>query len=609
MKKITITDKSAGNYSSSCHRNLLNPVFRKGITSVLFALALVCFAWLPGCRKVDRYDNEKPPAAVSVQELNTVNSHGSGDKPVILFVPGYTGALGDHDYIVRKEDYYVYQKAFFRSHGRTVFDMNDEPGFNSDHAFIKCNATAIANKIRNLKNAGQRVTIISHSKGGQEVLHALIEAENESALFYNSGITTPLGELKNKDLWPTVAGWVSLTSNFFESKFRISGASNTGCVGNEPARYGDPIPRRNKCQDADNGAFMYSNFEIREFKFNDEPLIVTRQRYMNDHRTAINKLMQCVTTLCAYATYIPSISLLGNGDNNGGLLGRSNQWHRNNANNVKMDGANDGLVPARAARLPGARFIVHLADDGNTRFCGVDHLAPAILPTMPGMRFWTIETQIIRTNSFVERVEAATISPPTANAGQDQAVNCSNAQSNNVTLNGSGSSGAIENYKWFENGQLIASGVRPSVSLSQGVHAITLNVSNSCGSTDTDNVIITVNNVYAPGISFVIDPIVLWPPNNQMRLVARDVSAYGFCNESYTLLVTVSSNEQSPGNNEPDWQVIQTANGSYEVWVRAKRNGNGNGRIYTITATATGSSGHSVSETGTVTVPHDQGNL
>ena len=86
---------------------------------------------------------------------------------------------------------------------------------------------------------------------------------------------------------------------------------------------------------------------------------------------------------------------------------------------------------------------------------------------------------------------------PTADAGPDQTITDSdNTGSELVTLDGSGSSdpdGTIESYVWTENDVEIATGVSPQVSLSVGVHTITLTVTDDDGATDTDEVVITVS--------------------------------------------------------------------------------------------------------------------
>lgn len=85
--------------------------------------------------------------------------------------------------------------------------------------------------------------------------------------------------------------------------------------------------------------------------------------------------------------------------------------------------------------------------------------------------------------------------PPLADAGQDQA-----SETTSVTLDGSGSSDPDENlliYSWSENGNVIATGVNPTITLGDGSHTITLTVSDGELS-DTDQVTVDVVTNVAP---------------------------------------------------------------------------------------------------------------
>lgn len=62
-----------------------------------------------------------------------------------------------------------------------------------------------------------------------------------------------------------------------------------------------------------------------------------------------------------------------------------------------------------------------------------------------------------------------------------------------VTLDGSGSLGAIARYDWSEQGERIATGVRPTMNLPVGEHTITLTVTGRGGQSDTDDVTIVVD--------------------------------------------------------------------------------------------------------------------
>jgi hypothetical protein len=204
--------------------------------------------------------------------------------------------------------------------------------------------------------------------------------------------------------------------------------------------------------------------------------------------------------------------------------------------------------------------------------------------------------------------------PPTADAGQDQTVECTSHHGAVVALNGSGSSdpdGTIAKYEWFENGASIATGAQPSVTLGLGSHTITLRVTDDDGATDEDEVVIIVRDTQGPVINMVVSPTELWPPNHEMVKVASGISASDICDMAPSLAVTVTSSEPEnglgDGDTAPDWEIVRNADGTFDVWVRAERGGPGDGRVYTITATSTDASGNTSTKTATVTVQHDKG--
>ena len=94
-------------------------------------------------------------------------------------------------------------------------------------------------------------------------------------------------------------------------------------------------------------------------------------------------------------------------------------------------------------------------------------------------------------------VNAAPNQPPVANAGPNQTITDEDRNGEAmVNLDGSASSdpdGTIAAYSWQENNLEIATGVQPMISLSVGSHTITLVVTDNDGETDSDQIIVTVN--------------------------------------------------------------------------------------------------------------------
>jgi hypothetical protein len=203
--------------------------------------------------------------------------------------------------------------------------------------------------------------------------------------------------------------------------------------------------------------------------------------------------------------------------------------------------------------------------------------------------------------------------PPVANAGADQTVECTSDTGTSVTLNGSASfdpDGDPLMYSWTDalNNE-IATGPTPAVTLPLGTHILTLTVDDGQGGTDTDTVEITVQDTTAPTISKVgASPDTLWSPNHKMVPVAVSVSATDVCDPSVSCeIISVTSNEPldglGDGNTSPDWIIT----GALTVSLRAERSGKGTGRVYTVTVECTDHSGNSSTKPVIVSVPHSQG--
>jgi hypothetical protein len=202
--------------------------------------------------------------------------------------------------------------------------------------------------------------------------------------------------------------------------------------------------------------------------------------------------------------------------------------------------------------------------------------------------------------------------PPVANAGPDQVVECTSPAGAQVTLDGSASfdpDGDPLTFTWTdEMNNVVATGAMPMIIVPEGTHTFTLTVDDGRGGTDADTVVITVQDTTPPDINAVVaDPDMLWPPNHKMAPVTVTVDATDLCDPNFTCeIVSVTSNEPidglGDGDTSPDWVIT----GPLTVDIRAERSGTGTGRIYTITVECTDDSGNSSTATVEVRVPHSR---
>jgi DNA-binding beta-propeller fold protein YncE len=126
--------------------------------------------------------------------------------------------------------------------------------------------------------------------------------------------------------------------------------------------------------------------------------------------------------------------------------------------------------------------------------------SPAGIAVDPSGNVYVSDTANDRVQKFGPEGAAT---PPTANAGPDQTVECAGALTS-VTLNGTGStagSSPINSYSWSEGATNLGSGSTLSVSLPAGSHTITLTVSDTGGGSDTDDVIVNIADTQPPTIN------------------------------------------------------------------------------------------------------------
>ncbi|HWN09107.1 MAG TPA: PxKF domain-containing protein [Pyrinomonadaceae bacterium] len=182
------------------------------------------------------------------------------------------------------------------------------------------------------------------------------------------------------------------------------------------------------------------------------------------------------------------------------------------------------------------------AGSGDGQFQGPDDVAS----NAAGTFFYVADTN----NSRIQKFSTAATSP-TANAGADQTVECAGATTA-VNLDGSAStagSGTINSYSWAEGATPLGTGAMLTVNLPVGVHTITLTVTDTGGGSDTDDVVITVQDTLAPNISCPADVVVNLPMNSTATSMVVNypaVTATDSCSSSVTVNSTPASGSVFP---------------------------------------------------------------
>lgn len=156
-----------------------------------------------------------------------------------------------------------------------------------------------------------------------------------------------------------------------------------------------------------------------------------------------------------------------------------------------------------------------------------------------------------RDNTRVQKFSTVPAADPTANAGADQTVECAGATTE-VNLNGSAStpgSGSINSYSWAEGATPLGTGAMLTVNLPVGVHTITLTVTDTGGGSDTDDVVITVQDTLAPDITCPSNVVVTLPANSTATSMAVNypaVTATDDCSSSVTVNSSPASGSVFP---------------------------------------------------------------
>jgi len=209
------------------------------------------------------------------------------------------------------------------------------------------------------------------------------------------------------------------------------------------------------------------------------------------------------------------------------------------------------------------------AGSGDGQFGGAEDIAS----NSAGSFFYVVDRDNYRVQKFSTAATA-----PTANAGADQTVECAGATTE-VNLDGSAStagSGSIDSYSWAEGATPLGTGAMLAVNLANGTHTITLTVTDTGGGSDTDDVVVTVQDTLAPNISCPSDVVVSLPMNStatSMVVTYPAVTATDSCSSSVTVNSTPASGSVFPVgtttvNATADDGAGHTSNCSFTVTVQ-----------------------------------------
>jgi len=169
-----------------------------------------------------------------------------------------------------------------------------------------------------------------------------------------------------------------------------------------------------------------------------------------------------------------------------------------------------------------------------------------VASNLAGTFFYVADTDNFRVQKF-----STTAASPTANAGVDQTVECAGATTG-VNLDGSAStagSGTINSYAWAEGATPLGTSAMLTVNLPVGTHTITLTVTDTGGGSDTDDVVVTVQDTLAPDITCPTDVVVNLPMNSTATSMVVNypaVTATDSCSSSVTVNSTPASGSVFP---------------------------------------------------------------
>jgi hypothetical protein len=197
--------------------------------------------------------------------------------------------------------------------------------------------------------------------------------------------------------------------------------------------------------------------------------------------------------------------------------------------------------------------------------------------------------------------------PPTANAGDDQTVECPAL----AVLDATGSSDLDSNIALFSwrrggrTGEEVGFEEMSEVQQGLGTETYVLRVIDALAQADEDATAVTVVDTTPPELSCSVAMPVLRKINHNFHNVGLSARARDACEGELPVMASVFADEDDEaqtgdGHFSPDGKNI--AVGSLSL--RGERQGNGDGRVYLILVEATDSSGNRGVNCCTVIVPH-----
>ena len=209
-------------------------------------------------------------------------------------------------------------------------------------------------------------------------------------------------------------------------------------------------------------------------------------------------------------------------------------------------------------------------------------------------------------------------SPPVADAGEDQDVECGasallDASASTDPDSTAGTNDGIVKFEWLLGEELLGEGETFEATLPLGTNVVTLRVTDAAGATATDDVTVNVADTTPPTATLSFQDSI-WPPNHKMVDITAHVEVSDACPGAAPPTVTLLSVESSEpangsgdGNTDPDILGADIGTEDYNFQVLAERSGTGSGRTYTVVYGIADASGNETEVEGEIVVPHDQG--